>query len=156
MRSGSRTLGPPNHMSSTLRQARRGDIPAMHRVRLAVRENRLTSSAITEQHYLPAIEETGRGWVIEVSGTVVAFAVGNVVTGNIWALFVDPAHEGHGHGRRLHEAMVSWLFSRGLARLWLSTDPNTRAQRFYEAAGWHFMSMRADGEALYELRNPNR
>jgi hypothetical protein len=78
MRSGSRTLGPPNHMSSTLRQARRGDIPAMHRVRLAVRENRLTSSAITEQHYLPAIEETGRGWVIEVSGTVVAFAVGNV------------------------------------------------------------------------------
>jgi GNAT superfamily N-acetyltransferase len=126
----------------------------MHRVRPAVRENRLTSAAITEEHYIPAIEETGRGWVVEVSGTVVAFAVGNVVTGNIWALFVDPAHEGHGHGRRLQDAMISWLFSRGLTRLWLSTDPNTRAQRFYEASGWQFMGMLADGEALYELRNP--
>ena len=37
--------------------------------------------------------------------------------------------------------MVSWLASRGLARLWLTTEPGTRAQRFYEAAGW-----RPDGE----------
>lgn len=48
----------------------------MHRVRLAVRENRLTSR-ITEEDYIPAIEETGRGWVVEVDGGVVGFAVGN-------------------------------------------------------------------------------
>jgi GNAT superfamily N-acetyltransferase len=86
----------------TLRQARRADIPAMHRVRLAVRENRLTAN-ITQEDYVPAIEHTGRGWVVEVDGAVVGFAVGNAATGNIWALFVDPAHEGQGHGRRLHE-----------------------------------------------------
>ena len=142
-------------MVATLRQAHRGDIPAMHRVRLAVRENRLTSSAITEEHYLPAIEETGRGWVVEVDGTVVAFAVGNVETGNIWALFVDPEHEGRGHGRRLHDVMVSWLFSRGLPKLWLSTAPGTRAQRFYEAAGWQLKSVLPQGEVLYELPNPD-
>ncbi len=44
-----------------LRQATRADIPGMHRVRLAVRENRLTSAAITEADYIPAIEVTGRG-----------------------------------------------------------------------------------------------
>jgi GNAT superfamily N-acetyltransferase len=126
----------------------------MHRVRLSVRENRLTSSVVTEADYVPAIEELGRGWVVEVDGAVVAFAIGNAITGNIWALFVDPGHERRGYGRRLHDAMVAWLFSRGLDRLWLSTDPNTRAQRFYEAAGWEHAGLLPSGEARYELRNP--
>ena len=126
----------------------------MHRVRLAVRENVLRSTVITEEHYLPAIEATGRGWVIEADGRVVGFAIGNADTGNIWALFVDPEHEGRGHGRALHNAMVEWLFSRGLRHLWLGTDPDTRAERFYRAAGWRYTGKAANGEALYELRNP--
>ena len=123
----------------------------MHRVRLAVRENRLTSRAIAEADYFPAIETTGRGWVIESRGAVVAFAVGNVQTGNVWALFVDPDHEGKGYGRRLHDVMVDWLFSTGIARLHLGTAPDTRAARFYEAAGWTYMGLRENGEAGYEL-----
>ena len=31
--------------------------------------------------------------------------------GRVWALFVDPAHEGHGHGRALHDVMIAWLRS---------------------------------------------
>jgi GNAT superfamily N-acetyltransferase len=126
----------------------------MHRVRLAVRENVLRSTVITEEHYLPAIEATGRGWVVEVDARVVGFAIGNADTGNIWALFVDPEHEGRGHGRALHDAMVEWLFSRGLRHLWLGTDPDTRAERFYRAAGWRYTGKAANGETLYELRNP--
>jgi len=126
----------------------------MHRVRLAVRENVLRSNVITEEHYLPAIEATGRGWVVEVDGRVVGFSIGNADTGNIWALFVDPEHEGRGHGRALHDTMVEWLFSRGLRHLWLGTDPDTRAGRFYRAAGWRYAGKAANGEALYELRNP--
>jgi GNAT superfamily N-acetyltransferase len=137
-------------VAAALRQAYLSDIPAMHRVRLAVRENRL-ASAITEHDYAVAIEKTGRGWVVEADDKVVAFAVGNAVTGNIWALFVEPLHEGNGHGRALHDTMVGWLFSRGLARLWLSTQPNTRAQRFYEAAGWTYAGMLQSGEAGFEL-----
>lgn len=124
----------------------------MHRVRLAVRENRLRTSAITEDDYYPAIERTGRGWVAVHDAQVVGFAVGNRETGNIWALFVDPDHEGRGLGRLLHDAMVAWLFSEGLSILWLSTDPNSRARRFYESAGWTLVRMLPDGEALYELR----
>jgi GNAT superfamily N-acetyltransferase len=141
-------------MSITIRIAAQSDIPGMHRVRLAVRENRLTSSAITEKHYAPAIEETGRGWVAVENDVVLGFAVGNKTTGNIWALFVDPAHEGRGCGSRLHSAMVSWLFEQGLTRLWLGTEPGTRAERFYVAAGWSKLCLLPDGEALFERCAP--
>lgn len=134
-----------------LRAATRADIPAMHRVRLAVRENRLTTTVLTEGDYQAAIEHHGRGWVTEEHGEVVGFAVGDARDGNIWALFVHPDHERRGHGRRLHDAMVSWLWARGLRRLWLTTDPGTRAQRFYEAAGWRQAGAAEHGAVRLEL-----
>jgi GNAT superfamily N-acetyltransferase len=104
---------------------------------------------------VPAIEIHGRGWVIAFDAEIVASRWQTPQTGNIWALFVDPAHEGRGYGRRLLEAMVSWLFARGLTKLYLSTAPNTRAARFYDAAGWQFRRILANGEALYELVDPS-
>ena len=127
----------------------------MHRVRMAVRENRLVSTVITEADYPPAIEKTGRGWVVEVDGQVVAFAVGNATNGNIWALFVDPAHDGRGHGRELHDEMINWLWAQGLKQLWLTTDPGTRAERFYEKAGWKNAGRTEKGDVRFELLRPN-
>jgi GNAT superfamily N-acetyltransferase len=138
-------------VNGVLRQAQFEDIRGMHRVRLAVRENRLTSSAIREEHYIREITVTGRGWVITEAEAVVAFAVGNRETNNIWALFVDPQHERKGYGRRLLTVLVEWLFSQGVESIWLSTDPDTRAQRFYETAGWSFRRVLPDGEHYYEL-----
>ena len=137
-----------------LRQATRADIPGMHRVRLAVRENRLTSTVISEADYLPAISLPGRGWVVASGPEIIAFAVGNAATGNIWALFVDPAHERQGHGRALHDAMLAWLWSQGCDRLWLTTGPDTRAAHFYEAAGWRFSGSSESGERRYEFLRP--
>jgi GNAT superfamily N-acetyltransferase len=119
-----------------------------------VLENRLTTSLVTEADYIAALEDWGQGWVIDVDGDIVGFAVGNATDGNIWALFVDPRHEGRGYGRHLHDTMVSWLWSRGLQRLWLTTDPGTRAQRFYEAAGWRCSGRTDKGELRFELPNP--
>lgn len=139
---------------AVLRPAVAADIPGMQHVRRVVRENRLVSMVITDEQVRAAIEETGRGWVVEADAAIVAFAVGNAGDGNIWALFVHPDHERRGHGRRLHDTMVAWLWSRGLERLWLTTAPGTRAQSFYEAAGWKRVA-HADGRELrYELRRP--
>lgn len=135
-----------------MRQARSADVPAMHRVRLSVLENRLVSRRLAEQDYLVEIEVTGRGWVIESEGNIVAFAVGNAATGGIWALFVEPAHEGKGYGRQLHDTMVAWLWEQGHDRLWLTTESGTRAARFYEAAGWRQTAVTDDGELRYELQ----
>lgn len=134
-----------------LRPAVRADIPRMHAVRMAVTENRLVSTVITEADYVPAIENSGRGWVMEVDGRIVGFSVGNAANGNIWALFVEPGQERHGHGRQLLEAVVEWLWSQGLQQLWLTTEPGTRAQHFYEAAGWRRAGMTGQGELRFEL-----
>jgi GNAT superfamily N-acetyltransferase len=126
----------------------------MHRVRTSVRENRLTSIVLTETDYTDAIEVRGRGWVVDIDGVVVGFAVGNATNGNLWALFVDPRHEGQGYGRHLHDTVVEWLWTYGLDQLWLTTEPDTRAQRFYEAAGWQCVGRAENGELRFELHHP--
>lgn len=133
-----------------VRQAVAADIPEIQRVRASVTENRLVSTTISDEDVRVAIEETGRGWVVEDKGEIVAFAIGNAITGNIWALFVRPEFEGRGYGRQLHDAMVDWLFASGLERLWLTTEPGTRAQRFYEAAGWKLAGTTDQRELRYE------
>lgn len=135
-----------------VRQARAADASGMHRVRLSVQENRLVSLQLTERDYIDAIQTTGRGWVVELAGNIVAFAIGNTENGSIWALFVEPGHEGKGYGRRLHDLMIAWLWEQGHDRLWLSTDSGTRAERFYTAAGWQRVGTTDRGEIRFELR----
>jgi GNAT superfamily N-acetyltransferase len=134
-----------------LRQATTEDIAGIQHVRRSVRENRLVSTVISDDDVRRAIEESGRAWVVESDDEVVGFAIGNAASGNIWALFVHPEHERRGYGRQLHDAMVAWLWSHGLDHLWLTTEPGTRAQRFYEAAGWQLVGPTAGGEVRYEL-----
>ena len=141
-------------MSERIRQAKASDAAAMHRVRMSVQENRLISTRLSDDDYAAAVEESGRGWVIELGESVVAFAVGNAVNGSIWALFVDPAHEGRGYGRWLHDVMVTWLWEQGHDQLWLTTEPGTRAERFYREAGWECAGAAASGEVRFELKKP--
>ena len=141
-------------MAATLRQAVHADVREIQRVRRSVRENRLTSRVISHEEVVVAIEHTGRGWVVELDGRIVGFAIGNALTGNIWALFMEPEYERQGYGRRLHDEMVSWLFSQGLQKLWLTTEQHTRAERFYEVAGWHNAGVVASGELLFERHAP--
>jgi len=137
-----------------LRQAIQGDIPAMQRVRLAVRENTLSDPRrITVADYIAALEELGRTWVIESDGEIAAFATG-YKAGSIWALFVHPDHEGRGYGKALHATMVNWLWASGHSRLWLTTTPGTRAERFYLAHGWQPCGIVSNGELRLELAGP--
>lgn len=133
-----------------LRQAVVSDIASIQHVRSSVRENRLVSTVISDDNVREAIEQTGRGWVVESHGDVVAFAIGNATNGSIWALFVHPDHEHRGYGRLLHDTMIEWLWSQGVDRLWLTTEPGTRAQRFYELAGWQHVGSTDLGELRYE------
>ena len=127
------------------------DVAEIWRIRYAVRENTLTPGRISDEDVRREIEDTGRGWVAEEGGAVVAFAIGNARTGNIWALFVDPAYQGRGHGARLHHTMVEWLWSQGLDTLWLSTGTETKARAFYERRGWRDAGAYGSVERRYEL-----
>ncbi|MDH5255206.1 MAG: GNAT family N-acetyltransferase [Gammaproteobacteria bacterium] len=120
-----------------IRPATTDDIPAMHRIRLAVRENVLTDpSRIQPADYAALLRGPGRGFVALVDGRVVGFGIANAASRNLWALFVDPAFEGRGIGRRLHDELLDWLFGLGSAPAWLTTEPGSRAERFYRVAGW--------------------
>ncbi len=86
--------------------------------------------------------ETSDALVAEDAEGVVGFAnVGRSRdedgVGELYAIYVDPAAWGDGHGRRLIEAGEALLRDRGFveATLWVLED-NPRARCFYEAAGW--------------------
>lgn len=145
-------------MQPRIREATADDIDAMHRVRMAVRENRLTDpSWLTPAVYRACLAGGGvaNTWVAYVDGRVVGFSVGRVPERDIWALFVDPEHERRGIGRALCAAATGWLFERGVAVVELSTTPGTRADRFYREAGWQRGETNAKGEVLYRLPNPS-
>jgi GNAT superfamily N-acetyltransferase len=82
--------------------------------------------------------------VAEVDGEVVGFAsAGPSVdadgegVGELYALYVEPAHWDAGIGRELGVAADDALRALGFdeATLWVLED-NPRARRFYEAGGW--------------------
>ena len=135
-----------------VRSATVDDISAMHKVRMSVRENQLSDpTRVTEDDYRLFMEERGRGWVYESDNDIVGFGVVDLVDRNIWALFVDPQHEGKGIGSALLNAMVEHAFKEGSGPLWLTTSPGTRAERFYRQSGWREAGIAADGELRFEL-----
>jgi GNAT superfamily N-acetyltransferase len=123
----------------------------MSRIRLAVKENALSDpTRITREMYEDYLERSGRGWVAETDGEIRAFCYANKVDASIWALFVDPAHEGQGLATSLLKQAVDWLFETGHARVHLTTGAGTRADRFYAAQGWRREPLSAT-EAGYSL-----
>jgi GNAT superfamily N-acetyltransferase len=139
-------------MAMPVRLATVHDIDAMHEIRLAVRENALADrTRVGPEHYRTMLLELGRGWVYEESGAVVAFAIADHAHRNIWALFVAPGFEGQGIGTALLDVMVTWLFEQSREPVWLTTGRNTRAERFYSAAGWRATGPAADDEIRFEL-----
>ncbi len=141
-----------------IRTASNADIDAMHAVRCAVRENRLSRpDRITSADYRAMLERDGRGWVAEVDGRIVGFAVADLCRFNVWALFVDPEHERRGVGRVLHDVMMEWFFEQpGVEGVWLTTAPGTRAEKFYERAGWRNHGLDVHGETRFEMSRPVR
>lgn len=139
-------------MTLEFRRATIADIPAMTAIRLAVRENALSDPGrITRQMYEDYLERLGRGWVCEQDGTIIGFSYAAREDHSIWALFVDPAHEGLGAGKHLLQLATDWLFACGARSVRLATAADTRADRFYQAQGWQRGAMKNEVEVSYQL-----
>ena len=133
-----------------VRKARMDDIAAMMELRLSVHENRLAHPDQVTPEDCRRYVERGTMWVWEEDGQILGISAGNCETGWIWALFVRPGHEGRGIGRALFAAACDALLAAGFRRLTLSTDPDTRAARFYRAAGWQETGRTQEGELVFE------
>ena len=88
-------------------------------------------------------------WVWEEGDEVLGFAASDTRDASIFALFVDPAHERRGIGRALFEKALDVLRGDGHRTAWLTTEPGSRAEDFYRAAGWKVIGTSPKGELIF-------
>ena len=137
-----------------IRKATRADLPRISEIRSAVRENRLTNPNSIAA--VPALTDwlldNSMMWVWVEDGEIIGFSAADSRDGSICALFVDPLYEGRGVGRALFAPACNVLREDGHKTAWLTTEPDTRAERFYRADGWIEARRDADGQIVFEKR----
>src|SRR6516162_1565833 len=129
-----------------IRNAHESDIPRLVEIRAAVRESQMRdASRVTFADYQWFIANPGI-FVWEESDRIVGFSAADPRDGSIWALFMDQAYERRGIAQLLFERACSVLRNAGYKRMWLTTSPETRAEKFYRKAGW--VMVRVEGDQL--------
>lgn len=135
-----------------IRVAEIKDIPQIQVVRNLVKENRLSDpNLVPDRDVEEYMFRRGKGWVCEINNEVVGFAIADLVDHNIWALFVHPGFEKMGIGKKLHDEMMNWYFTKTGKPVWLGTAPGTRAEEFYRKAGWKEVGVHGKGEIKFEM-----
>jgi len=139
--------------ATLIRRAIRDDIPHIMDIRAGVRENRLRDpSLVTVADVCWFVENPGLFVWVEDS-KIVGFSAADPRNGSIFALFVDEAYEGRGIGQTLFKRAIEVLNDAGCRRMWLTTWPGTRAERFYRRAGWRVAGIK-DGNLVFEKAGP--
>jgi GNAT superfamily N-acetyltransferase len=134
------------------REANTNDIKQIQIVRNAVKENILSNPGlVTDRDCVEYLTLRGKGWVCEQDGTIIGFAIADLIDNNIWALFIHPDYEANGIGKKLHDLMLNWYFTQQKENVWLSTGPNTRAEKFYRLRGWKETGLYGKGEIKFEM-----
>jgi GNAT superfamily N-acetyltransferase len=135
-----------------IREALVADIPEIQIIRHSVKENILSDpNLVTDADCFEYITNRGKGWVCETNNLLVGFAIADLLENNIWALFILPEYEKMGIGKKLHDTMLKWYFSQTDKTVWLSTSPNTRAEKFYRTAGWKEVGVYGKNEIKFEM-----
>jgi GNAT superfamily N-acetyltransferase len=141
----------PSVMGVKVRRATEADLPRIHEVRHGTAENRLTDLSLVTDAEVAWYLNEGVFLVSEDEWGVQGFTCANPLTGYVWALFVIDGAQGRGHGTALIEHAIAKLRSAGHRQAFLTTDPDTRAARFYHAKGWRRTGIDMRGEAVFRL-----
>ena len=139
-----------------------GDVGALFDVRTRTRENTYTLAELHRLGITPAsvrdrLATTFAGWLCADGDRVVAFAMADRSSGELWVIAVLPEYEGRGIGGELMRRAEEWLWTSGCERAWLTTDVDTslRAYGFYRHRGWTDWKI-DDGLRWMELRRAER
>jgi GNAT superfamily N-acetyltransferase len=133
-----------------IRKATADDIPRVMEIRANVRENRLRDPSRVKVEDVRWYVDNPGLFVWEEGGRIVGFSAADPRDGNIFALFIEEAFEGRGIGRALLERACRVLIEAKCPRIWLTTWPGTRAERFYRKAGWRVTGT-DHGNLVFEL-----
>ena len=140
----------------TFREANIADIKQIQIVRNSVNENTLSNpDLVTDADCSEFMTKRGKGWVCEIDNQIVGFSIADLKENNIWALFVHPNYDKQGIGRQLHDLMLNWYFNQTSKNVWLGTEPNTRAEKFYRKSGWTEVGIHGKGEIKFQMTFDN-
>jgi GNAT superfamily N-acetyltransferase len=131
-----------------IRRATRADYPRISEIRFAVGENRLSNPALIGP-VVDWIFDNSAFWVWEEDGAIQGFSAADPRDGTIFALFVHPSFEKRGIGRALLPLACQILRDNGHATATLTTEPATRAERFYRLDGWTEIGRQDDGQIVF-------
>lgn len=132
-----------------IRRARPQDHARVTEIRSSVTENILRDpSRVTVEMY-KWFEQHPGVWVWEEDGRILGFSAADTRDGTIWALFIDPEQEGRGIGRALFAKACDVLRKAGHKTGSLTTQPGSRADRFYQRAGWKAVGTSERGERIF-------
>jgi GNAT superfamily N-acetyltransferase len=138
-----------------IRKATRADYPRISEVRSAVHENRLRDSELESVRLVASwVFDNSTFWVWEEDGAIQGFSAADPRDGSIFGLFVHPLYEGRGIGRSLLPLACEILRASGHATARLTTDPGTRAERFYRMDGWAEIGRQQDGQIIFQKALP--
>jgi ribosomal protein S18 acetylase RimI-like enzyme len=136
-------VGAKRDIRTIYREIEDNDMPAIFEVRISTDENNLTLTelhalGITEESVLEKINSTYKGWLCEVDGKIVGFAMGDKITCEMWVIAIRPEYINRGIGSELLRLMEEWLWECDCKKIWLTTDTDKklRAYSFYLKNGW--------------------
>lgn len=132
-----------------IRRATREDIPRLFEIRGAVRENRLGDPSRVTVALCEWVIDNSAFWLWVEDGRAQGFSAADPRDGSIMALFVEPAYEGRGIGRKLLPLACETLRIAGYRSATLTTEPSTRAERFYRRDGWIEIGRKDDGQIIF-------
>lgn len=127
-------------MGINIRPALVSDVGSIFDVRTSVIENHLSREemrlmGITESVVADMILKNPCAWVAVDNENIIGFSMILQDEGCLFAAFVRPEYENKGAGRKLARAAEHELFKHHDV-VWLETDKNSRAAKFYRHLGW--------------------
>lgn len=136
------------------------DLPDVFDVRVSTVENSVTMQELEEGYELTpetlasAMQASAKGWVCELEGRIVGFAMGDNESGEMTVIAVLSDCERRGIGKRLMLKVQDWLFDSGHHEIWLVTtpDPSFRAYGFCQSLGWIATGIIIEEEEKFVLR----
>ena len=140
-----------------IRPATPEDVVAIFDVRCLVKENHMSREELATLDITPeTVREmiTGGDYIVPVAligGKIAGFAMAQISEGYVFALFVNPEHEGKGLGRALMCEIESGLVEHGVteASLCTGSEEGIRAPGFYRHLGWVDFGFLDDGQIKF-------
>lgn len=126
-----------------IREIEKSDIKEILDIRVSTKENHFSMSDLAEVGVTPEtiaewLDSSVKGWVCEISGKSVGFALADSKTAEVLVVACYREFEKKGIGKALMYKIHDWLWSFDHDEIWLWSDPDPgiRAYGFYRKLGY--------------------